>query len=61
MIYDYSSNSFSIQTPPWGSSSIISAISYTGGEAIPGYNPIFLLIGIIGISSIFLIKRKRSK
>ncbi|MFW9829762.1 MAG: Loki-CTERM sorting domain-containing protein [Candidatus Thorarchaeota archaeon] len=61
IIYDYSSNSFTIQTPSWGSSSIISAISYTGGEAIPGYNPIFLLIGMIGISSIFLIKRKRSK
>ncbi|MFX1496196.1 MAG: hypothetical protein ACFFBH_01585 [Promethearchaeota archaeon] len=67
IVYDYIANRFTIQIPPWGAWPLISAISYSGGEGgelpgeIPGYNPIFLLIGIIGISTIFMIKKKRTK
>ena len=62
IIYDYSTNSFTIETPawPWG---VISAISYISVEAeeepiIPGYNVLIFVIGIIAISAL-LIKWKR--
>jgi len=62
IIYDYGTNSFTIETPawPWG---VISAISYisVGAEEepiIPGYNVLIFVIGIIVISAL-LIKWKR--
>ncbi len=62
IIYNYSTNSFTIETPawPWG---VISAISYisVGAEEepiIPGYNVLIFIIGIIIISAL-IIKRKR--
>ncbi|MFX0043356.1 MAG: hypothetical protein ACFE8L_10625, partial [Candidatus Hodarchaeota archaeon] len=61
IIYDYGSNSFTIETPafPWG---VISAISYISAPAeepiIPGYNVLIFVIGMIIISAL-LIKLKR--
>jgi hypothetical protein len=61
IIYDYGTNSFTIETPPfpWGVISVISYISTPAEEPIiPGYNVLIFVIGIIVISAL-LIKWKR--
>jgi len=63
IIYDYGTNSFTIETPawPWGTISAISYISEPAEEPIiPGYNVLIFVIGIIVISAL-LIKWKRKK
>ncbi|MFX1314090.1 MAG: hypothetical protein ACFFHD_16000, partial [Promethearchaeota archaeon] len=55
--YDYGTNSFTIETPPWPWD-VISAISYVSVPAeepiIPGYNVLIFVIGIIVISALIL-------
>lgn len=61
IIYDYGTNSFTIETPvwPWGTISAVSYISAPAEEPIiPGYNVLIFVIGIIVISAL-LIKWKR--
>ncbi|MFX1321604.1 MAG: hypothetical protein ACFFAQ_08170 [Promethearchaeota archaeon] len=64
IIYDYGTNSITIEMEAWGPMGVISAMSYIPVTApeeepiIPGYNVIVFIIGILIVSGI-IIKRQR--
>jgi hypothetical protein len=65
IIYNYTANSITLEIEPWGPQSVISAFAYIDLSqlpGIPGYEPIMILgFTMIGVLSLVIIMRKRSK